>query len=186
MNDDKVFEENIHKISGKRIAKKIRKLVLGLHNFMDRLSVVKFILLATLLNIGIIIIISPLHIIYPIVEDYVQPTIFWGNVFGVVVVAPIWETFAFQTIPLFILGGIRSDEERIRFSSIIVSAFLFGGIHYLDYYYSFIKFISTFLMGVVLAYAYELYYYKGRKPYLITALIHSLTNLVFLLPTLLM
>jgi len=103
------------------------------------------------------------------------------------VVAPIWETFIFQLLPILVVDKMiesRTEEEKIRGTSIIVSAFLFGMAYYLTHYLDLIKFMSTFFAGIVLAYSYALYKYKEKNPYQITVIIHGLSNLVFYIPAL--
>lgn len=168
-----------------KLAKKINRMVINLHNFMAKLSTVKFILVAVFIIILIVVVFSPLFKKYPIIEGYLEPKVTSDKLFGLVVVAPIWETFIFQALPLFILDARIPGEEKIRLSSILISAFLFGIVHYFDYNNSFIKFLCTFFDGIVLAYAYELYKVRDKKPFLVTAIIHSFSNFIMVIPTLL-
>ena len=75
------------------------------------------------------------------------------------------ETFLFQTIPLFVFDDRRFGHKKIKIYPIFISAFIFGLAHYFNYNPSLAKFVSTFLIGLVLAYAYWLYKYYKTRPF---------------------
>lgn len=130
----------------------------------------KFIIIALLVNISILNITAPLFAKYPIKltisEGYIEPQITLSFIIRLIVIAPIWEIFVFQVILIGIINFIImiiSKENKIRATSIIVSALLFVLVHFFDYDTNIIKFLSTFLTGIILAYAYLLYMYKEEK-----------------------
>ena len=113
-----------------------------------------------------------------------DPTI---NYFHMVIMAPFVETIVFQWLPIMLLAMIASylhRSDKVRISAIVISAFVFGSIHFLDYNFSIVKFAVTALNGIILGYAFEAYRYEGRRAFLNTFLIHMLTNSLSLLPTL--
>lgn len=166
-----------------------------IHNYLNRLSTIKFIIMALIVNILILAFTSflSLHTFLsnyraPMIQDYVQPDFSFNYVLSfiisAVIIAPIWETFVFQTIPIVVTSAIIKEQSRKRHFGIIpilISALFFAIIHYFDYGNDLPKLISTFLIGLLLAYSYTIYMHKKKRPYLITAIIHGLMNLTALI-----
>lgn len=96
------------------------------------------------------------------------------------IIAPLWETLAYQwgVIKLF---SLNKKIKNNKLFLIFISAFFFGAIHY----YSILNIIRGFIAGLLLAYSFIVYEDKEKSGYWVTAIIHSLMNLVtFVLKTL--
>jgi uncharacterized protein len=94
-----------------------------------------------------------------------------GKLVVVAIIAPLIETAVIQWLPIRILRG----RFQLPWAwTIIMSASLFAAVHTYDIIY--IAF--AFLMGLVLAYCFALKSIGDQKPVLITALVHSLRNVI--------
>jgi hypothetical protein len=84
--------------------------------------------------------------------------------------APIFETLFFQLMPIWTLFHISHKKWR----TILISATLFGLIHYYNVYYL----IYGFLGGVILAFFFVETYIKKDwlTAYILTVLLHGMHN----------
>lgn len=167
-----------------------------IHDIIKNLSTPKFVLLMALVSFMALLITYPIYSVFPInypdvvLEKYKPETIGFWLTFDTVIIAPIKETFIYQTIPIaltiVIIQNFKSDYGKTPICTpIIVSAFLFGMLHYFSYWYSFGKFVTSFAVGIVLAYSYIVALTIEDKPYWKTVMIHGLYNLICMVPTIL-
>lgn len=93
-----------------------------------------------------------------------------------VVVGPLIETEFFQALPIELLRHI-AKRFKIRYSTwpiIIISAVLFGAIHYFNIAYI----IATFLIGILLAFAYHVARKRKQNALATVWFIHGLMNVL--------
>jgi membrane protease YdiL (CAAX protease family) len=88
-----------------------------------------------------------------------------------VVLAPIIETFIFQSI------FYEFSTEKNRYFIIFLSSLLFASFHYFSYK-SIVPLISIFLGGLVFNFAYHIYSQKNSSPYWNVVIIHASLNLL--------
>lgn len=155
------------------------------HLIFMNFSRAKFILTMVVVNMIIIILGSFLFKLFPI--DISDPALSSSknNYFYFIAIAPFIETIIFQALPIIIINAVMTyffNDNHIRISVILFSALLFGGVHFFDYNFSPVKFIVTMMNGLVLAYVFESYSLNGKKAFFTTFYVHSLTNLVNLIP----
>lgn len=86
-------------------------------------------------------------------------------------IVPLFETLVFQYAVIKIVGNFGFFKER-KYLITIISALLLSIYHP----YSYLYILSTFLIGIVLAYSYLLYDYKEKHPFWVVFLIHCLRN----------
>ena len=91
----------------------------------------------------------------------------------VVVIAPIIETFLFQTLFFWILLKIKFFQKNVILI-IILSAAAFGIFHG----YSSVYIIYAFLGGLLFAYSYYVYINKDYSSFWVVTSIHSIRNLI--------
>lgn len=107
-------------------------------------------------------------------ENTNGPGIDWW--FGIVIIAPILETYLNQKLP-FILMQKWSFTKRKYGLYIVVSAIAFALLHC----YSLQYIIAVFPVGLVLAYVYLFYSKNPKIAFWSTTLIHALKNSVAIL-----
>lgn len=93
-----------------------------------------------------------------------------------IVVVPLIETEFFQTLPIELLKHI-AKKFKIRYSTwpiIIISATVFGAIHFFNIAYV----IATFLVGILLAFAYHVARKRKQNALVTVWFIHGLMNMV--------
>lgn len=147
------------------------KFILRVHCFLDRLSTLSFILIVTILSY---IITTPLVIIFNS-YDTSGPNISKLNLFQIVVVAsiiaPLLETLVFQSGIYHLIQCIKF-LKRNKIAFILFSGLFFGVEHYYSFFYVF----YAFIMGLILAYSYDLYKKKQVSPFWVVTAIHCLRN----------
>lgn len=156
-----------------------------LHNKLMNTSRWKFILAMLLSNLACIVLGSFLFRIFPIDTTHPALSDLEINYFYLVLVAPFVETIIFQAIPIATINLVLSyyrPDNKVHFSKILLSALFFASVHYFDYNYSGVKFLTTFFNGIVLGYIFESYYINGKKAFSTTFYVHTLTNLVSIVP----
>ncbi|WP_251861344.1 CPBP family intramembrane glutamic endopeptidase [Clostridium sp. Marseille-Q2269] len=157
-------------------------IIMKIHNKLYNLSKIKFIFAILALTYLALIPLIPIHILY---ENHIGPMGgFQENnkiicFLAVVIIAPILETLIHQcgVIALFSNIGKFKDKKLVL---IIISAITFG----LGHFYSAIYILDTFIIGILLAYSFIVYEHKGQSGFWVTAIIHSLRNLIAFLATL--
>lgn len=142
---------------------------------LKALSTPVFIIVMTMLSIVIILPFLPL---FYALERFIGPMggpslmqdkLIDQFIFGVLLI-PLLETLIHQTAPIILL----KKYTRLKPGTIIlVSAILFGAVHFYSVSYIF----YAFLIGLILAYAYMIYLEKNASAFWVVAAIHSLRNL---------
>lgn len=88
-----------------------------------------------------------------------------------VIIGPLFETFLFQHLVIIFFNKIINNHIIIT----IISAILFGLSHYYSIFYMF----YSFILGILLAYSYIIYFkYKKQSPFITVFIIHLLRNLI--------
>ena len=143
---------------------------------MYNLSKAKFIVTIVIFNFIITFMFMPIRILY---ETYVGSiggpsypnfkTLFISSI----IIAPILETLISQMgiIKLFSLSKKIKNNKLLL---ILISAIFFG----LGHNYSILYIIFAFMAGILLAYSFVVYEDKENSGFWVTAIIHSLMNLV--------
>lgn len=90
-----------------------------------------------------------------------------------VAIAPLIETLIFQTSIFYLLGKIKFFRDR-KWLIILVSAIAFGMVHT----YSVLYVLYGFLIGLILAYAYQVSYDRPNSPFKTITCVHALRNLI--------
>lgn len=94
-----------------------------------------------------------------------------------VVVAPIWETAIFQTLPLKYGYRLLKDKwgfRRCAWPLIVLSAVVFG----INHSYSTSYIVAGVLMGLVFGFAYHVARKRKQSATLTVMLIHASANLI--------
>jgi hypothetical protein len=86
---------------------------------------------------------------------------------------PIFETFIFQHGFISILSKNSFFKEK-KYMLIFLSALIFGLFHW----YSILRVVSTFLVGIVFAYTYIDLKEDKKHPILYVSLLHAFHNIV--------
>ncbi|ENK0838693.1 CPBP family intramembrane metalloprotease [Clostridium botulinum] len=145
---------------------------------MYNLSKPKFIIIILVLYLIISITFIPIQILY---EKYVGPI---GGPTGYsnlklvfidhMIISPLFETLLFQMgiIKLFSLSEKIKNNKLLL---VIISAFPFGLVHGI---YSTLYIFCAFSLGILLAYSFIVYEDKEGHGFWVTAIIHSLMNLI--------
>ncbi|AFK85681.1 MULTISPECIES: CPBP family intramembrane glutamic endopeptidase [Thermoanaerobacterium] len=89
------------------------------------------------------------------------------------IVSPIFETYLYQVILIYLLKKINYLNNH-KILLIIVASIIFG----LSHCYSYIYIFSTFLAGLILNYSYVIYKNKTLTPFKIVLSIHSIHNII--------
>lgn len=136
----------------------MKKVFKHIHNYLQELSTMRFIVTMILLTFLVIVPFLPLFSLY---EKYigemgkpiniVTATLLWKIIDGSIL-APILETLIFQYAIIEILNSIKILKER-SIVIVMVSAVLFGISHSYSYLYIF----YAFIIGLLLAYSYLIY-----------------------------
>ncbi|EJO5349297.1 CPBP family intramembrane metalloprotease [Clostridium botulinum] len=143
---------------------------------MYNLSKPKFICTIVILSFIISVIFIPITIIY---EKYMGTmggpeiknltTLF----ISIAIIGPLWETLIYQ-MSIIKLFSLNKKIKNKKLLLIIISAIFFGAAHF----YSILYIFYGFTMGLLLAYSYIVYEDKENSGYWVTAIIHSLINLI--------
>ena len=186
--------ENYHRNLYKgriRYIMKIKNSLLKFHNKISDLSTFKLIILMFLLIWLMGKLVFPLYRIFPAVPVHHKAMTDMTDIstlnnlisvtFRAGIMTPIVETLVAQTFVIrltWIWTKIFFKEEGFwaNFIPIIVSALIFGFTH-LNSHNSYVKFLNTFLGGLILAYIYVVAYYSNRKASLCVMCVHSLQNI---------
>ena len=94
-----------------------------------------------------------------------------ATIFLAVVIAPIIETFICQMIPIRLIYLFKGRYNMVL--ALLVSSVFFAAGHA---GYSFWYALLIFPMGLILGYAYILWYEKNGPAFLVTTGIHALRN----------
>lgn len=155
-----------------------QELLIRVHNYINGLSTIKFILIATVLRFIVLFLLIPLYKRFPM-KSFIP---YDGHVLWVLfmfcIAGPIRETFIFQFIPLEILK-VLSREKEYRTLHVLISALIFGICHF-KYYESIAKVIDISLVGVVLGYTYVNFSNKNKDRFWITTALHGFISLITL------
>jgi len=137
----------------------------------------KFIMIMVLLTYIVIVPLIPLSILFEIDDiggpDTIRDSSFIMEFILVVIIAPLVETLIFQTSIFYIFNKFSFLKKRSAIV-IILSALAFGIAHN----YSTLYVLFGFNIGIVLAYAYNIYLEKLESSYKVVTLIHSIRNLL--------
>lgn len=157
----------------------MKKLFKSIHNYLQELSTIKFIVTMVLLTYLAIIPFIPLFSLY---EKYigkmgepiniVTATLLWKIINGSIL-TPILETFIFQYTIIEILSSIKILKEK-NIVIVMVSAVLFGISHPYSYLYIF----YAFIIGLLLAYSYLIYKKKKFSAFWVVFWIHCIRNTI--------
>ena len=93
--------------------------------------------------------------------------------FGIVIFAPLFETFLYHWLPIFVYTSIR-EIRRYDFILVIIISILFGLSHGINYVYMFSAFFAG-LLYCLIAFYYE---QKGMNFFIPILIIHFLNNLL--------
>lgn len=93
----------------------------------------------------------------------------WMLVFTAVIAAPLYETLLFQMLPFFVLHRFATFR-RNRWAIVLISAMIFGSLHY----YSAMYIIATMIIGALMMYGYIVKW--RRNAYWNIVLFHALWN----------
>ncbi len=95
--------------------------------------------------------------------------------FLAIIIAPLFETTIFQMVVIFISKSIfQAVKLQHYIYPVIISAFLFGIVHFFDLKY----FIIATLSGFIYAFAYIIVQKRKENAFFIIALLHALYNLI--------
>lgn len=153
------------------------KLFDKINRFLTNLTTIKFIIVITssmFLSSTILgIVIDLFGITSPDTDSFISKSALTSQFILAVVIAPILETFLFQNCIIKFLRKI----ELIRQNDLIIillSAFLFGLLHYYDLGYI----INTTVLGIFLSYTFVTFEKKNISPFFVTCIIHSFKNFI--------
>lgn len=152
------------------------KIIDNINNYFMNLSITKYIFFILILSYVVFL---PFLLLFNNCEyDIGGPqsiinASFLGKLFLGSLLAPIFETFVFQYVPIELLYKIKIEKHK-NFFILIVSALFFS----LTHTYSFIYIVYSFVIGIFLSYTYILYKKKNFHPFLIVVIIHSLRNTI--------
>jgi len=151
-----------------------------LDNYFKKLTMFKFVSVMVFLSVLIVLPLVPLSMIFQVDEvaslNSTMDLSFDWQVFIAAIVAPIIETFLFQTLVILGLRRLKFFRSRM-YIVVIISALIFGIVHT----YSLIYIMYAFLMGLILAYSYNVYIEKVDSSFIVVALIHSARNILALI-----
>ena len=110
-------------------------------------------------------------VVHPINEKHIVVKIFAGCF-----LAPILETLLHQSLPIYIFTKKWIKKRNI---AIFLSALSFGVLHF----YSLLYILTTFMVGLLFAWAYLIYYerHSFEKAFWAITLVHALRNTIALL-----
>lgn len=152
------------------------KVIKNINNCFFNLSVIKYIFFILILSYVVFLPFGFLFNNYEYDIGGPQSIInasFLGKIFIGSLLAPIFETFVFQYIPIELLDKIKIKKNK-DFFVLIISSLFFS----LTHTYSLIYVLYTFVMGIFLSYTYILYKKKNFHPFWIVVIIHSLRNTI--------
>jgi membrane protease YdiL (CAAX protease family) len=147
-----------------------------INKYLNKLPDIYFIIF---MAIAIYVIQIPFTYLADIYEKYVgpvgMPSIINSNVFIIilftVILGPIIETKLFEIIFKLLRKYLKITRNL---HLILISALIFGSLHYYSYFYMFIMFV----VGIFFSYSYLLYKGKKVSSFTILTCIHSLDNLI--------
>lgn len=160
------------------------KFAVKIDEYFNKLSKPKFVLIMVLCTYVLPLLLLPFFFMFNIqsmegVE--LNEKNFALDFLLVVIVAPLIETFLFQTIFFWILTKISFFRERL-YLIVIISSFFFGIAHG----YSQIYIAYGFIGGLIFGYSYVVYNRKPCLAFKIVMSIHSTRNLIALIASIIM
>tara|TARA_R110002126_G_scaffold254831_2_gene397932 strand:- start:252 stop:707 length:456 start_codon:yes stop_codon:yes gene_type:complete len=116
---------------------------------------------------------------FPLEKSIISDKSLLFKFFIAVVLAPIYETFIFQYIPIKIIGFIKIKKKIYSYAiAILASGLLFGIVHAKNPIYA----IFGFIVGCIFAYMFILFSIrKDFNPFLAVVILHGTVNLFGLL-----
>ena len=112
-----------------------------------------------------------------VLENPLTKQPFTLQLFGLIIVAPLFETWLCQYLPFYFLRKWISNKIRIELIYIIISSLLFASQHFYSIWYA----VYTVMPGIVLAYCFY-YFYKLYQSLIVsfwfTAILHAIINFV--------
>tara|TARA_R110000744_G_scaffold297985_1_gene407682 strand:- start:53 stop:508 length:456 start_codon:yes stop_codon:yes gene_type:complete len=116
---------------------------------------------------------------FPLEKSIFTGKSFFFKFFIAVVLAPLYETFIFQYIPIKIIGYIKIKKKIYSYAiAILASGLLFGIVHAKNPIYA----IFGFIVGCIFAYMFILFSIrKDFNPFLAVVILHGTVNLFGLL-----
>lgn len=158
------------------IKEKVVKICMNIDARLKALSPAKFVLSMLVLSYLIYIPFIPLMLVLPGSSDTVQNVGKSIDQFIVRIVmsglfAPVYETFIFQFGIIEILSSFNLFKAK-KWLVAVISAFIFGILHYSSISYMFFAFIA----GLLFAYAYFTYKEKSHSAFWIVYWIHCIRN----------
>lgn len=156
----------------------MRRFFKYIHNYLQNLSTIRFIIIMVLLTFIVLLPFAPLFYLY---EKHIgqmgEPSIVTGTLrikfIAGSVLAPILETIIFQYGVIEILSSLKFFKEK-NIVIAIISAALFGVSHSYSYLYIF----YGFLIGLLLAYSYLTYKKKKISAFWVVFWIHCIRNTI--------
>ena len=94
--------------------------------------------------------------------------------FLIALIAPFFETFIFQFMPLKLASYFRKKKTKIFFYTIILTSVLFGFMHFKSPQYMLI----AFFYGLIWSSSCFMFLRRKQNPLLYTTLIHSTYNAI--------
>lgn len=165
--------------SKKSIFDRIKNRLLRIHNYLYKTDVVTFILCIILIQYLLVIILSPVIMLFPDnnasapfdPEESKKLMLIVG-----VIMAPLLETLMYQKLIIDICDKIKFFYNR-KFIGILISGVVFGSIHTYSPQYM----VHMFVVGSIWAYAYTIYKDKKKHPYWVVCCIHATNNFIALM-----
>ncbi|AKA70409.1 CPBP family intramembrane glutamic endopeptidase [Clostridium scatologenes] len=150
----------------------------GIHNYLQKLSTIKFIITIVLLMYLLIIPFIPLSHLYQknigqIGGPFSINTSLAYEIIVGSILSPILETAIFQYAIIEFLSSINILKGK-SILIIIISAVLFG----IPHSYSYIYIFYGFIMGLLLAYSYLTYKSKNFSAFWVVFWIHCIRNTI--------
>lgn len=158
------------------------KHLLKTHNYLKNLSTFKFIIAMLILIRISMLFFSPItYILFSFAKNpEAAPSIYSSfNIFNIIdtcILAPFWETLKYQAFIIYVLQQIKIIKNN-NIVIILISAILFGAMHYYNIAYIF----TASIIGIFLAYSYVLYKDKDQHPIWVVTVIHALHNSISIL-----
>lgn len=153
------------------------KYLLKTHNYLKNLSTFKFIIAIVILMRVSLLFFRPItYILLSFAKNpEAGPSIYSSfNIFEAIdtcILAPFWETLKYQAFIIYVLQEIKIIKNN-NIVIILISAILFGSMHYYNVAYIF----TASIAGIFLAYSYVVYKDKDQHPIWVVTIIHALNN----------
>jgi uncharacterized protein len=145
--------------------------------WLKELHPIWFVLLLTSLSFVALVPFAILAAVFPSLSPGPGPLVakrgFYEIAFGSVFLAPLLETALYQALPIELLSRKTSFSWQ---AEVVISAMLFGAAHWYSWGYV----LSTFLVGLMLAYGYVVRRRARGRPFFLVFLVHGLRNSISL------